>query len=311
MIFKRFVNYCSILCVIFVTQVDAKQWPRKINNPDGSTITLPQAPKRILSTSVTVTGTLLALDAPIVASAATVTGSFFSQWQTVARQRNLINVWPAGTINIEAAYAVQPDLIIVSENGADSALAHVQLLKSIAPVMIVNYGDKDWQSLAVELAHAIGYEKQSQSLIDSFEKRIRDVKSHISLPAGTANVVSYNGAGLPNPIVTATGTHARLIKSLGFEIEDPEQSWHSGLQKSNDFVRAEFEHLVLLKSPTTFLIRAEQPTADRFMTDPVLANLNSVKSKQVYGLGANSFRIDYYSAKEILTNIERYFGNEK
>jgi iron complex transport system substrate-binding protein len=41
----------------------------------------------------------------------------------------------------------------------------------------------------------------------------------------------------------------------------------------------------------------------------VLANLPSVKNGQVFGLGIYSFRIDYYSGKEIVDGIVSKFGN--
>lgn len=288
----------------------AQSWPREIINSDGSMTTLDKHPQRILSTSVTVTGTLLAINAPVVASAATVTGEFFSQWRAVAKQRGLNRLWPAGSIDIEAAYTTQPDVIIVSENGADSALAHIELLRTIAPVIVVNYSNKDWQTLAKKIGSAIGYEQEATSLINQFNQDVKYVKQRITIPPGTANIISYNGAGLPNPIVTSTGTHGRLIESLGFTVEQPDQAWHSSINNSKDFVRAEYEHLTLLQSDTTFLIRATDHDALAFKNDPVLVNLNSVRSGQVYGLGANSFRVDFYSASEILNIVDRLFTNE-
>ena len=42
--------------------------------------------------------------------------------------------------------------------------------------------------------------------------------------------------------------------------------------------------------------------------DPVLANVASVVNEQVYGLGLNSFRIDKYSATEIVDGVVADFG---
>lgn len=54
-----------------------------------------------------------------------------------------------------------------------------------------------------------------------------------------------------------------------------------------------------------------QKEADVFMADPILANIPSVKNKQVYGLGANSFRVDYYSAQEMINDIVARFKQPK
>ncbi|MGQ7115120.1 Fe2+-enterobactin ABC transporter substrate-binding protein, partial [Escherichia sp. TWPC-MK] len=50
--------------------VQAADWPRQITDSRG-THTLESQPQRIVSTSVTLTGSLLAIDAPVIASGAT------------------------------------------------------------------------------------------------------------------------------------------------------------------------------------------------------------------------------------------------
>ncbi len=60
---------------LFSTAAQAENgWPRTINGAKGS-ITLQQAPQRIVSTSVTLTGSLLAINAPVIASGATAPNS--------------------------------------------------------------------------------------------------------------------------------------------------------------------------------------------------------------------------------------------
>ena len=63
-----------------------------------------------------------------------------------------------------------------------------------------------------------------------------------------------------------------------------------------------------LTSATTFILSRDNEGAKAFLEDPVLANLPSVKAGQVYGLGANSFRIDFYSATEIVDGIVENFS---
>lgn len=281
----------------------AEGWPRNFSNADGSSIRLTAPPQRILSTSVTITGTLLAMDAPVVASASSANGQFFDQWAELATRRGLENLWPAGSIDLEAAYATAPDLIVISVNGADSALEQRQALSQIAPVILLDYGALDWQALALQLGQAIGLEPQAHARIAAFEKTLTEARSRIRLPAGKANIVSYNGPGIANPIATAEGTHGRLLSALGFRIESPDPAWHSGAGEPGDFVRSEYAYLTRLKAPTTFLLRSDAQDVSRFRNDPVLANLPSVRTGQVYGLGLNSFRIDYFSANEVVAEL--------
>lgn len=138
-----------------------------------------------LFTGLTVSASLLlAFDAPVIASGSARNGTFFAQWAAIVDERGVTNAWAAGNVDLEAAWAVEPDLIVISTTVSDSALAQRAGLEQVAPVIV---GD--------------------------------------------------------------------------------------------------------------------------FVAEPVLANLPSVQAGQVYGLGANSFRIDYYSSLEIIEDLTVKFGN--
>lgn len=284
-------------------------WPRTFTNADGSTTEIPAQPQRILSTAVSITGTLLAIDAPVVGSGSAGNGTYFAQWADVAEERGVVNVWPAGSVDLEAAYAVQPDLIIVSTSGGDSALAQLGELQQVAPTIILDYGGQTWQSLAAQIGEATGLEQQVTDVIAGFDAQVAAAAAAIDVPDGTANIISYNGAGTDNPIARVGGAHAELLAALGFTVEDPPVAWHSQANTRADFVWAAFERLPELTSETTFLLRFSDDQVGPFLAEPVLANLPSVVAGQVYGLGANSFRIDYYSALEIVEHIVATFGN--
>lgn len=287
----------------------AEGWPRRLANADGSATELTAPPTRVLSSSVTLSGSLLAIGAPLIGSATTAHGGFFAQWQAVAETRGVEKLWPAGSVDLEAVWALAPDLIVVSAGGADSALAHRQALAEVAPVLVLDYGALDWQELSRQLGHATGREAEAGALLAGFTQELEATRERLILPAGRANIISYNGAGAPNPIATATGVHGQLLARLGFTLEDPPQSWQeTGATASADFIRASYEHLTALQAETTFLLSGTSADAARFLADPILANLPSVRNGQVYGLGPNSFRVDYYSAQEIVAGIAQQFG---
>ncbi len=299
-----------VAVLVFSSQAFAQGgWPRTFTNADGTTTVIDAQPKRILSTSVSITGTLLAVNAPVVASGSAGNGQFFAQWNAVAAERGISNVWPAGSVDLEAAYASEPDLIIVSTSGADSALAQLSVLQLVAPTIILDYGGQTWQDLAIEIGEATGLEEQVAAVIAEFDAQVAAAAASITVPAGTANIISYNGAGSDNPIARVGGAHAELISALGFTVEDPPLEWHAQASVRADFVWAAFERLPELTSETTFLLRFGDAQIEPFLNEPVLANLPSVTAGQVYGLGVNSFRIDYYSALEIVANIVEKFGN--
>ena len=297
----------AMLGLVACTLAQASNWPRDVHSDDGVTLQFAKPPERILSTSVTLTGILLPIEAPVVASASDANGAFFAQWAEVAQQRGVENLWPAGSIELEAIYAIQPDLILVSSNGADSVLEHVDELRTIAPTLVINYGQRNWQTLTLMLADALGRREAADRLLENFSQLLADTRQQLVLPAGTANIISYNGPAITNPIATDNGAHARLLTSLGVDVEGADPRWHAGLGTPDDFVRTEYEYLTQLASPTTFLLRRDQNDTALFLNDPILANLPSIQSGQVYGLGANSFRIDYYSALEIIEGMRENF----
>ncbi|WP_208020460.1 Fe2+-enterobactin ABC transporter substrate-binding protein [Vibrio viridaestus] len=298
---------CNLISTAYASDVD--NWPRRFENSDSTFTTINAKPTRVLSTSVTVTGTLLAINAPVIASATTTYGHFFEQWKEVAQQREVMPLWPAGSVDIEQAMAIQPDLIIVSLSGADSALDQINQLQQIAPTIVVDYGSMSWQELATKLGYALGIEEQVKKKIDQFNQDIAQVRSSTKLPQGMANIISYHGPGMANPIATPDSAHGKLLTSLGFTIESPNPEWNDTATNRNNFVWSHYENLSQLKSRTTFLLSADDSLAQDFIADPILQNVPSVKSRRVYGLGKNSFRIDYYSALEIIAGVKAHFSS--
>lgn len=306
---SRFIMPLALLLLAFQGQAQAAEgWPREFKNADGTTTSIPAQPKRVLSTSVTVTGTLLAIDAPLAGSATGSNNDWYAQWDSVAKAKKLEKLWPAGSVDLEQAYAVAPDLIVVSTGGADSAKAQLAEFRKIAPTIVVDYGGQTWQALAEKLGVATGHEQNAAARIAEFDQTVQQARAKISVPPGKANIISFNGAGIPNPIATARGVHSRLLASLGFTMEDPNPAWQTTIKAQNDFVWATYENLTQLTAETSFLLRAPQERVDAFLHDPMLANLPSVKSRRVYSLGINSFRVDYYSANEIVRDVVKNFA---
>ena len=309
MLVKPFAGLVMAWLFLFSAQTMAEQgWPRTYLNPDGSKVVIEKQPKRILSTSVSVSGTLLAMDAPLIASATNHKGQFFGQWASVALDRGVEALWPIAEVDLEAAYSVKPDLIVVAIGGRDSAMQHLAMLRKIAPTIMVDYASQNWQNLALKISEATGQEKHTQAKIQQFDDYITSVKKQLKLPAGKTNIISYNGAGLVNPVAIPTGSHGSLLTALGFDMEAPNLAWHGAMDSPDDFVKSEYERLTELKADTTFLLRVDDSAVPRFMNDKTLANMPSIQRKQVYGLGKDSFRIDYFSGKMIADDMLKRFG---
>ncbi|MFF2372238.1 Fe2+-enterobactin ABC transporter substrate-binding protein [Agromyces sp. NPDC058110] len=296
------------------TAASGGEWPRTIEH-EGGTTEITAKPERIVSTSVTLTGTLLAIDAPVVATAATSVSDitdengFFSQWADVAVDRGVEVLYPNLEFDEEAVIAAAPDLIVVSSLGADSALAEVDALSEIAPTIVLDYGADTWQDLAGVLGEATGHEQEAVDVVADFDAHVAEVADAITVPEGTANIVSWNGTENPTGFAKPDGAHATLLEALGFTVEGAPDEFDTSEKPRADFAFIAIENTTeSLSGETVFLISADQSTADDLLGTPVLANAPAVASGSVYPLGLTSFRIDYYSATDIVELVESDFA---
>lgn len=292
-------------------------WPRTLQTPKGP-LTLQQAPRRIVSTSVTITGTLLAINAPLVGSGATSRNStvsddrgFFTQWSEVAKRVQLEPLYITEP-NAEAIAAAAPDLIVIAAIGGDSALKLYDQLSAIAPTLVIDYGDKSWQQLAIRLGDITGHEQDAQSVIDRFEQRVQEVKQAITLPPQPVSALVYYEDGRGVNLWTPASAQGKLLAQLGFTLAMPPQNVHldTSMGKRSDILQLSGENMAAgLSGKTMLLFAADDDTVTRVMANPFLEHLEPVSERRVYAMGPDTFRLDYYSASNMLNSIERHFKN--
>ena len=135
---------------------------RTVTHDLGETV-INGTPKRIVSTSVVLTGTLLALDAPVVGSGASKPGAegfddvgFFSHWSATAKERGVKALYANSKLDVEAVTAEKPDLIIIASTGGDSTKDDYDSLSRIAPTVAINYNSESWQTVTRKVAEATG-----------------------------------------------------------------------------------------------------------------------------------------------------------
>ncbi|MEE7525048.1 Fe2+-enterobactin ABC transporter substrate-binding protein [Enterobacter roggenkampii] len=304
------------LFVLGLTSAAAADWPRQVTDSRG-VHTLEHKPTRIVSTSVTLTGSLLAIDAPVVASGATTPNNrvadgqgFLRQWGDIAKQRKVARLY-IGEPSAEAVAAQIPDLILISATGGDSALALYDQLSAIAPTLIINYDDKSWQALLTQLGTITGHEKQAAGRIAAFDKQLAQVKQQMTLPPQPVNAIVYTAAAHSANLWTAESAQGKLLHQLGFTLAD----LSAGLQtstsqgKRHDIIQLGGENLATgLNGEGLFVFAGDEKDVAAIYANPLLAHLPSVKNKRVWALGTETFRLDYYSAMLVLQRLEAIFG---
>jgi len=303
------------LFVLGLTSAAAADWPRQVTDSRG-VHTLESKPTRIVSTSVTLTGSLLAIDAPVVASGATTPNNrvadgqgFLRQWGDIAKQRKVARLY-IGEPSAEAVAAQMPDLILISATGGDSALALYDQLSAIAPTLIINYDDKSWQALLTLLGEITGHEKQAAERIAAFDKQLAQVKQQMTLPPQPVNAIVYTAAAHSANLWTAESAQGKLLHQLGFTLAD----LPAGLQtstsqgKRHDIIQLGGENLATgLNGEGLFVFAGDEKDVAAIYANPLLAHLPSVKNKRVWALGTETFRLDYYSAMLVLQRLNAMF----
>lgn len=292
-------------------------WYREIDTSQGKLV-LTAEPKRIVSTSVTITGTLLAIDAPVIGTGGAHPNTevsdengFFRQWAEVAKQRKVKSLYQ-GQVDVEAVASLVPDLIIVSATSGDSALHLYEQLSAIAPVMVVNYDDKSWVELAQYLGAALGREKQAERISTQFEQRIARVKAMISLPPQPSTAMVYISSDIGANVWTEYSAHGKLLNALGFELAAvPHGIAANKLDDSRkDIVQlnADENFASAITGASILLFSADEKKVKQIKSDRFLAHLTPISQAQVYALGLDSFRLDYYSANNLLDLMKTKFS---
>lgn len=303
------------LFVLGLTSAAAADWPRQVTDSRG-VHTLESKPTRIVSTSVTLTGSLLAIDAPVIASGATTPNNrvadgqgFLRQWGDIAKQRKVARLY-IGEPSAEAVAAQMPDLILISATGGDSALALYDQLSAIAPTLIINYDDKSWQALLTQLGAITGHEKQAAERIAAFDKQLVQVKQQMTLPPQPVNAIVYTAAAHSANLWTTESAQGKLLHQLGFTLAD----LPAGLQtstsqgKRHDIIQLGGENLATgLNGEGLFVFAGDEKDVAAIYANPLLAHLPSVKNKRVWALGTETFRLDYYSAMLVLQRLNAMF----
>lgn len=291
-------------------------WPREIKDSRG-THRLDHPPKRIVSTSVTLTGSLLAIDAPVIASGSTGVNNptaddqgFFRQWGDIARARGVAKLG-RGETSVESIALYNPDLILLSGSGGDSALAFYEQLSALAPVLVVNYDDKSWQELLRQLSRITGQEPQAEARIAEFDRAFAAMKQRIVVQQQPVNALVWDIASQSAMLWTPESAQGQFLKAAGIHLAPlpAHRVAQANPGKRHDVIPLEGENLVLgLNGRSLLLFAADDKDRASLLASPLLGHLPAIASGQVYTLGPETFRLDYYSAMGLIKRLNALFA---
>ncbi|MEM9041602.1 MAG: Fe2+-enterobactin ABC transporter substrate-binding protein [Actinomycetota bacterium] len=274
-------------------------------------VEIPEQPERIVVASATMTGHVLALDAPVVAAQALPgppladdTG-FMLQWSSVATDAG-VEAIPGPEINLEAIAATDPDLILGASFGGDAVTVDAfETLSEIAPTVVLDYSGIDWQELSGVLGEATGRTAEADALVDDFAALVDDVGATIdtSRPVITG-VITERGVNM----FTDQSAHGRLFLSLGLDLVSPEGGDLEGeagastrtdvAAISPELIPDEFGDATVLMVFTT-----EDQIPGLLDVYPTLGVIPAAEEDRLVALGVESFRLDPYSARVVVERL--------
>lgn len=284
-------------------------------------VEIPEQPQRILSTAVGLTGSLLAVDAPVIATGGTTTGSsadneegFFNQWADEAREKGVESLWQLSP-DLEKIVNADPDLILVAANGADTVVPGIEKIRDIGvPVIVLDYVNMDWTDLTTAIGTIAGREEQAAARIDEYNTRLEEVKANISEPEQPVNLLlpSMDQSGNAN-YMSAGSPQGRVIDQLGWELSVPTDvartdGPYAGRPDVMQ-VTAENQDKAFVGHTVLAMDSGMGVDPSEYLKSlPILSHTYAVENDRIYTLPAELFRMDYYSAMIMLDRIEELFA---
>lgn len=293
----------------------AGTWPREYKDAMGHTVTIKAQPQNIASTSVVLTGDLLAINAPLTGSGATkpnVVGvddkGFFTQWSKVAAERGVKVLYDNAELDLEAVQAAAPDLIIISSIGGDSTADQYDQLQQIAPTIALDYNSTAWEDIMKELGTITGHEADAAQALKDFSAKIAEIRSAITPPTEDVQAVVYQGeTGMA--FALPDGPHADMLKELGFTVAPlPEGAQAEKGRGDVAFTSTEVA-VAGLTAKNVLLIDGDDETVKAVKADKLYADVPCMgKDGRLVPLGHPCFKLDYYSALDMAEHIKSAYA---
>lgn len=290
------------------------QWPRTIEHELG-TVEIDSAPQAIVSTSVVLTGSLLAIGAPVIGSGGTApdisstdSNGFFTHWSEIADERGVKGLYTNSELDLEAVQAAGADLIIISPIGGDSTADQFDQLDQIAPTVAVDYNSHTWEDVTTTLGDILGLEDAAAKTLEDYAAALAEIKEQITPPEEPVQVIAYQGEhgaafALPD------GPHARLLAELGITVADlPEGVEPEKGRGDVSFVSTEVA-VASLTASDVLVMSADEDTIASMEADPLYENVPALADGRLVALGMPSFKLDYYSALDMAEHVKSAYAN--
>jgi iron complex transport system substrate-binding protein len=186
---------------------------RTITDAQGTKITLPAQPQRVLPLSEPTLDAALALGIkPIATTAGRGQNAIPSYLR--GRTSGMKSVGSLGAPNLEQVAELAPDVILL-DGTAFQDPAVVDKLRKIAPTVYVSKTGANWRDAFEESASVLGRAVKGDEVLKAYDAKVAAAKTAIEQHAtDTVSIVRWGGIGLPAVIMKELCA-GRVITDLG------------------------------------------------------------------------------------------------
>ncbi|MFC6352299.1 ABC transporter substrate-binding protein [Rothia nasimurium] len=287
---------------------------------DLGEVTIPANPQRIVVLNYALTGYLFNLGLPVVGTTPLNAGSdhnsFSENWAAEAKASGTTLLpWANEGYDLEAILALEPDLIVAGGLGFPYKQAQQQYedLSKIAPTVVVSDQLADWKSQLNFLATEVFEQGDSyQKLIDSYQRRVEEVRANITLPQGPAGFLLFT-SNMSAYGVPEDSQLPLFFQELGLTLApiQADNKFELFGSAGDSFALSTEQVSQTYTQPTLFVLgfNAETFQLDDLKQNSIYASLPAFTEGTVAKLPYWFYRPDYDTTMDMLDYVEENFSS--
>lgn len=167
---------------------------RTVTDAEGTEITVPVDPQRIVTLSEPTLDGVLALGLRPIGTVSG-RGQAGVPGYLAAEAADLSILGGIAEPNFEAIGQAKPDLIVVDGTSVNNNPPVIEALRAIAPTAFVGYAGGDWRDTFATLADVLNQQERGKQVLAAYDARVKDVKKRLAPYADdTFSIVRWQGS---------------------------------------------------------------------------------------------------------------------
>lgn len=205
--------------------------------------------------------------------------------------------------NFEAVLALDPDLIIMSNDDIPDLKGMYDRYSQIAPTVLIDVRPPEWQVTLKTIASVTGRESQAADLLAQYQERVKTVRQSIGDNPGTATIARVR-TNLIRYMLQDTSFTWSVLKDVGFRA--PQQQDKTG---TDGFINFSLERLDLLEADYILLLEDAGAMGPGAMTQKIkaLPTFAGLKGKKIELPSADYLFGNILTAFNLLDQLETQF----